>query len=253
MPHVVHAGTRIHYSVMGEGPALVLHHGSGSNAAVWIQHGYVKALRSRYRLVLLDARGHGQSDKPHGRALHTLELRVGDVTAVLDALGIESAHFFGYSMGGWIGFGMAKHVPSRIRSLILGGAHPFADPSVSGVELSDADDSHAFLRAMAVVLGEPLTPENERFLLRNDARAVIASLQERVDLGDVLLRIRVPSLLFAGSADRRHALVERAAGELSDARFVSLPDLGHAAAIAASALVLPHVTRFLSAVDAASA
>lgn len=248
MPHVVHAGTRIHYSVMGEGPPLVLHHGSGSNAAVWIQHGYVKALRPHYRVILLDARGHGQSDKPHSRAQHALELRVGDVTAVLDALDIERAHFCGYSMGGWIGFGIAKHAPERLRSLILGGAHPFADPSVSGVELADSNDSQAFLRAMALVVGEPLTAENERFLLRNDALAVIASLKERVDLGDVLGRIQVPCLLFAGSADRRHALVERAANELADARFVSLPDLGHTAALAASGLVLPHVTRFLSSV-----
>lgn len=249
MPHLVHAGTRIHYSVMGEGPPLLLHHGSGSNGAVWVQHGYVRALRSRYRLILLDARGHGQSDKPHERTSHTLELRVGDVAAVLDALDVERAHFFGYSMGGWIGFGMAKHAPERLRSLVIGGAHPFADPFVSGVELEDPNDSGAFLRAMALVLGEPISAENERFLLRNDALAVVASLQERVDLGEVLPRIQVPCLLFAGSKDRRYQLIEQTAHGVPNARFVSLPDLGHVAALAASDLVLPHVTSFLSAAD----
>ncbi|MGC4092932.1 MAG: hypothetical protein QM756_34615 [Polyangiaceae bacterium] len=45
MPQVVHGGVRIHYSVQGEGAPLVLHHGSGSNGAAWIEHGYAKPLR----------------------------------------------------------------------------------------------------------------------------------------------------------------------------------------------------------------
>jgi pimeloyl-ACP methyl ester carboxylesterase len=50
-----------------------------------------------------------------------LELRVRDVVIVLDHLHINKAHYFGYSMGGWIGFGIAKYAPERFHSLIIGG------------------------------------------------------------------------------------------------------------------------------------
>ena len=77
-------------------------------------------------MILVDARGHGGSDKPHDEASYTLDQRVADVTAVLDAERIEKAHFWGYSMGGWVGFGMAKYAPHRVNALIIGGQHPFA-------------------------------------------------------------------------------------------------------------------------------
>lgn len=54
-------------------------------------------------------------------------MKVGDALAVLDALHVDSTNFWGYSMGGVLGFGLAKHAPERIRSLILGGTSPYAD------------------------------------------------------------------------------------------------------------------------------
>src|SRR4029077_6761917 len=79
-----------------------------------------------YRLILVDARGHGRSDKPHDGASYALGSRVADVVAVIDAVGVERVHFWGYSMGGYIGFGMAKYTPQRINALVIGGQHPFA-------------------------------------------------------------------------------------------------------------------------------
>jgi pimeloyl-ACP methyl ester carboxylesterase len=76
------------------------------------------------KVILTDARGHGRSDKPHEPAAYDLRLRAMDVATVLDHLGLPTANYFGYSMGGWIGFGLAKYAPERARSLILGGAHP---------------------------------------------------------------------------------------------------------------------------------
>lgn len=69
MPEVVHGEVRIRFSVQEEAPPLVLHHGAGSNRTTWIRHGYAKALRQRYQLILIDARGHGQGDKPLGSVL----------------------------------------------------------------------------------------------------------------------------------------------------------------------------------------
>ena len=127
MPFARNGGVRIHYETAGNGPALVLHHGTMGSGPDWADLGYVGALQDGHRLILIDARGHGQSDKPHDGAAYDLRLRAADVVAVLDDLGVPSASFLGYSMGGWIGFGLAKHFPQRIDAFIIGGAHAYAE------------------------------------------------------------------------------------------------------------------------------
>ena len=110
MPYADNQGIRVHYKVEGEGPPLVLQHGSTSSIQAWYQNGYVEPLKPHYQLILVDARGHGASDKPHDAVSYALPfalpLRVSDIVAVLDDLGIQKAHYWGYSMGGWIGFGL---------------------------------------------------------------------------------------------------------------------------------------------------
>src|SRR3954453_8073780 len=98
----------------GEGLLLVLQHGSSDSLESWRQFGYVAALKHTHRLILIDARGHGRSDKPHDPAAYDIALRAGDVVAVLDDLGIRETSYLGTSMGGWIGFGVAKYAPERV-------------------------------------------------------------------------------------------------------------------------------------------
>ena len=158
MPYADNDGVRIHYEVEGTGPALVLQHGITQCVEDWFECGYVSALRAQYRLILVDARGHGQSDKPHDGASYALGNRVADVVAVIDALGVERAHFWGYSMGGYIGFGMAKHAPDRLGTFIAGGVHPYArDQSCHrrllsvGVEGGGEAFVSAFIKAMGPI------------------------------------------------------------------------------------------------------
>ena len=100
MPYATHQSVRIHYQVEGAGPPLVLLHGFNSRLERWYESGYVESLRHDYHLILLDARGHGASDKPHERAAYAWPIPVADVLAVLDHLQIPQAHVLGYSMGG---------------------------------------------------------------------------------------------------------------------------------------------------------
>ena len=72
---------------------LVLQHGFIGNLKRWYSFGYVDALKADYQLILVDARGHGASDKPHNSAAYALPLRVGDVLAVLDALKLDKVRY----------------------------------------------------------------------------------------------------------------------------------------------------------------
>jgi pimeloyl-ACP methyl ester carboxylesterase len=174
---------------------------------------------------------------------------VGDVLAVLEALRLPKAHFFGYSMGGWVGYGLAKHAPERVASLIIGGAHPYHDQSyLDAFGQLDGGDPEAFLAALERVLEEPIPRDLVPRVFANDLRALTAAAaQPRPSLEDVLRTMVMPCLLLVGEADRRRAAVERCAKHIAHATLVTLPGLSHVGALGHSDVVLPHVKRFLAA------
>ncbi len=171
--------------------------------------------------------------------------------AVLDDLGIARAHFFGYSMGGWIGFGVARHAPGRLRSLIIGGQHPLAqsmDEIRQLVRYAVENGPAAFVALLEKRSGAPSPAEKER-MLTHDYEALLSVAQDRESLEDVLTRIKVPCLLFAGETDEVHPLAKECAKQIANATFVSLPGLDHGEAISHSAQILPHLKKFLAAVS----
>lgn len=244
MPYVDNAGIRIHYEVEGDGPPLVLQHGFTLSLGEWRQFGYVDALKSDYRLILIDARGHGASDKPHDPAAYGMALRAGDVVAVLDDLGVEQAHYLGYSMGGRIGFDTAKLAPARLLSLMIGGSHPEAVDwqARRGQEFSGGME--AFL-ARQPLPDQVKTPSFRAQMLANDVEALIAASIDRPSVEDVLPTLTMPCLLYVGEADPAYPQVERCVRLIPDATFVALPGLDHWAGLYRSDRVLPHVQTFL--------
>ena len=112
MAFAMNAGTRVFYRTSGAGTTLVLQHGMTNTHECWFDEGYVAALSPAHQVVCIDARGHGRTDKPHDPDAYHPSRLASDVTAVLDDLGVARAHFFGYSMGGWIGQAIANMHPS---------------------------------------------------------------------------------------------------------------------------------------------
>jgi len=108
-------GIELSYSVEGQGPWLVLSHSLACNQSMWDEQ--AQLLKSRYRVLRFDTRGHGGSDAPAGA--YTLEMLSEDLRGLLDALSVEHAHFLGLSMGGMIGMTFALKYPKRLRTLIL--------------------------------------------------------------------------------------------------------------------------------------
>ncbi len=93
-------GSKIAYETLGTGPTVVMQHGLFGNRHSWQDCGFVAALQADYQLMLIDSLGHGESDCPHESARYALESRADDIAAVLGDLGVERAHYVGYSMGG---------------------------------------------------------------------------------------------------------------------------------------------------------
>jgi pimeloyl-ACP methyl ester carboxylesterase len=251
MPHVDNAGVKIFYRVEGNGTSLVLLHGFTESSERWYELGYVHALQAKHRLILIDSRGHGQSDKPHDAEAYTAEKHASDVTAVLDGIGLQASTFWGYSQGGWIGFALAKFAANRISAFIIGGATASgasAFPSVGGSDpliqaLKKGPD------AMIGMYGDAVSPAHAARLRASDLDALLACRRQRLVSGgypDVPGSISVSTLIYAGTADPIYDHSRDTASQIAKAQFFSLDGLGHVQAWVKSDLVLPHVQSFLS-------
>ena len=122
MPHVNNNGVRIEYELLGQGEPLVLIHGWSCEGRYWREFGYVAKLSEEFTVIIPDLRGHGRSDKPRNGDF-TDAAFASDVVAVLDDAGIDSAHVFGYSLGGWVVFELIANHSARIKTPITTAAN----------------------------------------------------------------------------------------------------------------------------------
>jgi len=121
MPYFDNESVKIYYEIEGEGPPVVMIHGFASNLeSNWKQANWVKVLKDNYRLILMDCRGHGKSDKPHDESDYGQKM-TDDVVKLMEHLSIEKANFLGYSMGAYITFRLLLSNPHLFISAILGG------------------------------------------------------------------------------------------------------------------------------------
>lgn len=192
MAYFEHEGCTLHYEEYGQGEPLVLLHGLGSSCQDWEYQ--VPELARQYRVILLDVRGHGRSDKPRER--YSIAGFSADLLALLEHLNTGPVHLAGLSMGGMIGFQFAVDHPHRLRSLCIVNSAP-------EVKLRSRDDywqwfkrwSLARLLSLETIgkgLAARLFPKPEQAELRrkmaerwarNDKRAYLASFDAIVGWG----------------------------------------------------------------------
>lgn len=116
-------GIKIWYAAFGRGAPVILLHGGLANSNYWGK--LVPALAQRYRVIVMDSRGHGRSsrdEKPYG-----YDLMASDVVALMDYLKIDKAALIGWSDGAIIGLDIAMHHPERLTKLFAFAAN--SDPS----------------------------------------------------------------------------------------------------------------------------
>jgi pimeloyl-ACP methyl ester carboxylesterase len=242
MAFATNGGVRIHYETVGEGQPLLLHHGFLLSRASWVASGYVDALKDQRKLILIDARGHGKSDKPHDPSAYDRSFQASDVVAVLDQLGHQKVDFLGYSMGGQTAYALAKYSPERVRSFIIGGAHPYA-----ASQQMWRDRLAAGKEALMAYFGSAITPGLRERLLANDLAALSAVVAEdRQSIADEALpSMTMPCLLFVGELDPFLAQMREFAARLPNATFFSLPGCDH---VTAQAQAIPRIKAFLDQV-----
>jgi pimeloyl-ACP methyl ester carboxylesterase len=226
---------KIYYETFGVGEPIVLVHGWGSSfKGNWVSTGWVETLKATRRVVALDVRGHGESDKPHDQAVYSYARMSRDVLRVMDHLGIAKADFLGYSMGSFMGVSLLGHAKERFTSMILGGIGDETEESlavlpkiVAGLRAKDpaqiTDPVGSAYRAYAS--SDP----------RNDLEALaLSALQmwpEGFPLqlgGPGLADVDIPTLIVNGANDHpyidtAHKMVDAIPG----AKFVAIPDRDH--------------------------
>jgi pimeloyl-ACP methyl ester carboxylesterase len=263
MAYADSAGVRIHYEVAGNGFPLVLQTGGGGDHAMWREAGYVAGLTG-FRLVLLDHRGHGMSDRPPGLAAHRIERYVADVLAVLEAERIARAAFWGYSGGATVGYALAAAHPDRIAGLVTTGAIGATDYDTVA-EREDAQRRAAYAREHGLLAllarafdTSPAGGVPPWFWRQMDAtdREMFAlqllGAAEWHGPWSVLPRITAPTLLLVGAAEDPDGDNSRAAAAMPNARCVTFAGLDHLTAYVRSDLALGAALPLLRAVAAAT-
>ncbi|MGH8448614.1 alpha/beta fold hydrolase [Pseudomonas sp.] len=235
-----HEGCSLHYEEYGHGAPLILIHGLGSSSQDWELQ--IPVLAKHYRLIVVDVRGHGRSDKPRER--YSIPGFTFDLIALIEHLNLPPVHVVGLSMGGMIAFQLAVDEPGLVKSLCIVNSAP-------EVKVHSADDywqwakrwSLARLLSLATIgkaLGDRLFPKPHQADLRhkmaerwakNDKRAYLASFDAIVGWGvqEQLSRIPCPTLVI--SADHDYTPVaqkENYVKLLPNARLVVIKDSRHA-------------------------
>ncbi len=145
-PQLVYAadGTRLATYTWGDvdAPVVVIVHGFASNVRDnWVLTGWVRELtRAGYRVLALDQRGHGASDKPHEPDAYAIRTLVADVETVMDTYLVEEAFYVGYSLGSRVGWEVVRDLPQRIERAVLGGV-----PDGIPLERLDLDQVRAYV------------------------------------------------------------------------------------------------------------
>lgn len=216
-----------------DGDPVILVHGFASNHAVnWVNTQWVKTLTSAGRRVLaLDNRGHGKSDKPHDREAYSSLSMAGDVIALADHLGINRAVVMGYSMGARITAFAARDYPDRVSAGILGG---LGHHLVEGVGLPQG-----IADAMEASSPADLSDPTERLFRTfaeqngNDLQAMAACIRgsRQVMTAQDIAKITCPVLVAVGTKDVIAGDGPRLASMFPAGQFLEIPGRDHNLAV----------------------
>lgn len=223
----------------GEGPAVLLLHGLFGRATTW--EGTAAWLRPHFRVVGLDQRGHGLSDKPDGA--YSRDDYVDDAVAVIEALRLQPAIVIGHSMGALNAWVLAARRPDLVRALVLEdmtAATARPDPGAWVRDwLSDWPLPFSSMAHMRAYFGQPVLADYFSEVMAEDETGyhprfriehmVESSVQiESRDHWEELDQVRCPTLVVRGAeSEYRREDLQAMAARIPGGRFVEVPQAGH--------------------------
>lgn len=203
MPHFQSEGYEIAYAIYGEGPTILLVHGFGSNGKVnWVDTGWVDSLvDAGYRVVTIDNRGHGKSEKIYDTEAYPSSEMAKDSVNLIRYLGLKQVAIMGYSMGARISAYASMQAPELMKCAIFGG---LGENMIKGLR-----NSSVIVDALLAPSLEAVTDKTGRMFrifaehTKSDLKSLAAcmgSSRQRITEDDVSA-IKVPVLVAVGSDD----------------------------------------------------
>lgn len=246
-------GVKIHYEVHGPGngtgPTILLSHGYSSTSRMW--DGQVAALKDRYQVVVWDMRGHGESDYPKDPSRYSEALTVGDMAALLDAVGAKKAIVAGLSLGGYMSLAFHATHPERVDALMLFDTGPGFKKDEARAKWNETAHQRA-ARLDAEGLAALNSSDEVKIVRHRDAsglagaaRGMLAQQNDRVIQS--LDKVAVPTLVLVGANDTGFlAATDYMAAKIKGSTKAVIPDAGHAANLHQPALFNQAVEAFLA-------
>jgi 3-oxoadipate enol-lactonase len=256
MPYFKSDDINLFYEDTGEGTPLLLFHGMTSNHAMFYRE--MDFFKKKYRVIALDSRGHGKSDKPEK---YTLDDHVRDAVALINHLNLETLYVIGVSMGSYIAQGVAIALPERVKKLILVATKSYGEQS-SMAELFDRhedefrglslvsklDKSSQFIFHNQEKVDEWLrkTAERSDGLTGSEQAAASAALKD-FDFRQELGKIQAETLVISGTYDGLNPPHKgrETAQLIPDATYMEFKRSGHAPNVEQDRLFLGITDNFL--------
>ena len=211
--HILHKNTKVYFSSIGKGTAIVLLHGFLENSSMWNDISY--SLSKKYRVISIDLLGHGKTEN-HGY-VHTMEGQSAMVKTVLNHLRLRKYILIGHSMGGYVALAFSKLYPLNVKGLCLMNSTALPDSEEKKLNRNRAieavkQNSKLFVRVAIPML---FSEENRQLLkteieevtkhaLQISPQGIIASLEGmkiRKDLTSIYKSAKFPIQLIIGKQD----------------------------------------------------
>jgi pimeloyl-ACP methyl ester carboxylesterase len=235
-------GVLIRYIEQGKGEPVVLVHGFGSSIELnWVTPGVVNRLASNYRVIAMDCRGFGKSDKPHGKDKYGPEMSL-DIVRLLDHLKIQKAHIVGYSMGSVITAKLLTMKPGRFLTATLGGspgrlAWLPEENAASHEKWADEYEKGNFRSLIRATWPTDLPPPTEEDFRKREASyagkdlvalaSVRRSYPDQVVTAKQMRSIKIPTISIIGTADHLLESVRELKKEMPQLKIVTIEGATH--------------------------
>jgi len=242
MQRIKSGDAEIAYQILGDGPSVILLHPFPANHEFWLP--VAQSLSTRYRLIMPDLRGHGDSDIGEGSA--TMAKHAADIARVMDDADVGRAPMVGISIGGYALFEFWRQQRGRVAALGISNTKAPADSPEAqagrlqaAAEVMERGTEPVFQSMIPRLLGKttretrPDLVEGALQMMRKMSPADVAAVQrgmaERPDSVDTLKTINVPTMLVTGDEDILTGLneAELMHRHIAGSELRVLPKAGH--------------------------